>query len=141
MLDIMVYLVCLRQCLDRTTLGRLSRVIEAMLAMTGRVTMRGRARWAGTGGSYRTIQRFLTTSINWATLHWVLMRHPLLEPDEVIVLGGDEVVVTKAGTHTYGSDRFFGTFQNRVKVVDSLPVYTSGRAGYRHNWSPEQRDQ
>lgn len=75
--EIMVYFACLRQCLDCTTLGRLSRVTEAMLAMPGRVTMRGRARWAGTGGSYRTIQRCFTTSINWATLHWVLMRHHL----------------------------------------------------------------
>jgi putative transposase len=50
--DIMVCLACLRQYLDCTTLGRLSRVTEAMLAMTGRVTMRGLARWAGTGGSH-----------------------------------------------------------------------------------------
>ena len=107
--DIMVCLACLRQCLDRTTLGRLSRVTEAMLAMTGRVTMRGLARWAGTGGSYRTIQRFFTTSINWATLQWVLIRPHLLEPDDVIVLGGEDVVVTKAGKHTYGLDRFFSS--------------------------------
>ena len=45
--DIMVCLACLRQYLDWTTLGRLSRVTEALLAMTGRVTMRGLARWAG----------------------------------------------------------------------------------------------
>jgi putative transposase len=105
--DIMVCLACLRQYLDWTTLGRLSRVTEALLAMTGRVTMRGLARWAGTGGSYRTTQRFFTTSINGATLQWVLMRHHLLEPDDVIVLGGDDVVVTKAGKHPYGLDRFF----------------------------------
>lgn len=85
-----------------------------MLAMTGRVTMRGLARWAGTGGSSRTIQRFLTTSINWATRQWVLMRHPLLEPDEVIGLGGDEVVVTKAGTHTYGVERFFSSLSGNA---------------------------
>jgi len=29
-----------------------------MLVMTGRVTMLGLARWAGKGGSYRTVQRF-----------------------------------------------------------------------------------
>lgn len=112
--DIMVYLACLRQCLDRTTLGRLSRVTEAMLAMTGRVTMRGLARWAGKGGSYRTIQRFFTTSISWATLQWVLIRHHLLEPDDVILLGGDDVVVTKAGKHTYGLDRFFSSLYGKV---------------------------
>lgn len=37
------------------------------------------------------------------------MRHHLLEPDEVIVLGGDDVVVTKAGKHTYGVERFFSS--------------------------------
>ena len=39
--DIMLVVACLSQCLDPTTLRQLSRVTEAMLAMTGRVTMRG----------------------------------------------------------------------------------------------------
>ena len=56
--DIMLVLACLSQCLDTTTLRHLSRVSEAMLSMTGRVTMRGIARWAGKGGRYRTVQRF-----------------------------------------------------------------------------------
>ena len=112
--DIMAYLACLSQCLDRTTLRQLSRVTEAMLAMIGRVTMRGLARWAGKGGSYRTIQRLFTTSINWATLQWVLIRHHLLESDDVILLGGDDVVVTKAGKHTYGLDRFFSSLYGKV---------------------------
>jgi putative transposase len=80
-----------------------------MLSMTGRVTMRGIARWAGTGGSYRTIQRFFLTSISWATLQWVLIRHHRLDPDEVILRGGDDVVVTKAGQHPHGLDRFFSS--------------------------------
>jgi hypothetical protein len=29
-----------------------------------------------------------------------------------------------------------GTFQNRAKVVDSLPGYTSGMAGCRYNLAP-----
>ena len=131
--DIMVYLACLRQCLDRTTLGRLSRVSEAMLAMTGRVTMRGLARWAGTGGSYRTIQRFFTTSINWATLQWVLIRHHLLEPDDVIVLGGDDVVVTKAGKHTYGLDRFFSSLYG--KAVPGLGFLSLSLISVKHRTS------
>ncbi len=76
--DIMVFFACLSPCLDRPTLRQLQRVTEAMLAMTGRVTMRGLSRWAGTGGSYRTVQRFFTTSCSWATLQWVLIRHHLL---------------------------------------------------------------
>ena len=131
--DIMVYLACLRQCLDRTTLGRLSRVTEAMLAMPGRVTMRGLARWAGTGGSYRTIQRFFTTSINWATLQWVLIRHHLLEPDDVIVLGGDDVVVTKAGKHTYGLDRFFSSLYG--KAVPGLGFLSLSLISVKHRTS------
>ena len=71
--DIMVLFACLSQCLDTTALRQLSRVTEAMLAMTGRVTMRGLARWAGKGGSYRTIQRFFITNISWATLQWALI--------------------------------------------------------------------
>ena len=105
--DIMLVVACLSQCLNPTTLRQLSRVTEAMLAMTGRVTMRGIARWAGKGGSYRTIQRFFTTSRSWATLQWVLIRHHLLDRDDVILMGGDDVVVTKSGKQTYGLDRFF----------------------------------
>ena len=39
-------------------LRQLQLVVMAVLAMTGRVTMLGISRWAGEGGSYRTIQRF-----------------------------------------------------------------------------------
>ena len=107
--DTMVFLACLSQCLDRTTLRQRHRVTEAMLAMTGRVTMRGLSRWAGKGGSYRTVQRFFTTSFSWATLQWVLIRHHLLEPHDVILMGGDDVVVTKSGKQTYGLDRVFSS--------------------------------
>jgi len=50
-----------------------------MLSMSGRVTMRGRSRWCGKGGSYRTIQRFFTTSVNWCHLQWLLIRHHLID--------------------------------------------------------------
>ena len=101
--------------------------------MTGRVTMRGLARWAGTGGSYRTIQRFFTTNINWATLQWVLIRHHLLEPDDVIVLGGDDVVVTKAGKHTYGLDRFFSSLYG--KAVPGLGFLSLSLISVKHRTS------
>lgn len=111
--DIMVLFACLSQCLARTTICQLRRVAEAMLAMTGRVTMRGIARWADKGGSYRTIQRFFATSLSWGTLQWVLIRHHLFEHDDVLVMGGDEVVVTKAGKQTYGLDRFFSSLYGK----------------------------
>src|SRR6266571_2885951 len=98
MLDIIIVFTCLSQYLAPTTLRQLHRVTEAMLSMTGRVTMKGLSRWTDQGGSYRTVQRFFNTSISWCKLQWVLIRHHLLEPDDVIVMGGDEVVVTKSGT-------------------------------------------
>jgi putative transposase len=104
-----VLLSCFSQCLDRTTIRQLRRVAEAMLAMTGRVTMRGMARWAAKGGSYRPMQRFFTPSLSWGTLQWVLMRHHLCDHDDVLLMGGDEGVVTKSGKQTYGVDRFFSS--------------------------------
>jgi len=71
-----------------------------MLVMTGRVTMLGLSRWAGKGGSYRTVQRFFATVIPWATLLWVFFRHHVYRPGEGYLLVGDEVVATKAGKHT-----------------------------------------
>ena len=112
--DIMVLVACLSQCLEPTPLRQLGRVIEAMLAMSGRVTMRGLSRWAGKGGSYRTIQRFFTTSLNWCHLQWLLIRQHLLDADDVVVMSGDHVVVTKSGKTTYGLDRFFSSLYGKA---------------------------
>jgi hypothetical protein len=96
-------IVALCQCLPphvtATTLRPLHRIAVAMVMMTGRVPMRGLARWAGKGGSYRTIQRFFSQVLPWAILFWVFFRPHLYRPDHVSLLGGAEVVVTKAGNH------------------------------------------
>src|SRR3954452_9101923 len=107
MLDSITLLHCLVPALTRTTVRQLSRIVLAMLAMTGRVTMSGIARWAGAGGSYRTVQRFFATALPWASLFWLFFRAHLFRRTDVYLLGGDEPVVTKAGKHTHGLDRFF----------------------------------
>jgi hypothetical protein len=84
-----------------------------MLVMPGRVTMLGISRWAGTGGSYRTVQRLFSQALPWAMLFWVFFRQHVHRPDEVSLLAGDEVVVTKAGKHTYGLDRFFSSLYGK----------------------------
>ena len=112
--DIMVLFACLSQCSAPTPLRQLGRVIEAMLSMSGRVTMRGLSRWSGKGGSYRTLQRFFTTSLHWCHLQWLLIRHHLLDADEVVVMSGDYVVVTKSGKTTYGLDRFFSSLYGKT---------------------------
>ena len=49
-------------------------MVEAMLAMTGRVTMLGLSRWTEKGGSYRTVQRFFKEKIDWSALRWQLIK-------------------------------------------------------------------
>jgi putative transposase len=112
--DIMIVLACLSQCLDATTLRHLTRVTEAILSMTGRVTMRGIARWSGQGGSYRTVQRFFNTTLSWCQLQWLLIRTHLLDEDDVIVAAGDDVVTTQSGKTTHGLDRFFSSLYGKV---------------------------
>ena len=68
--------------------------------------MLGLSRWAGPGGSYRTVQRFFSQVLPWAMLFWVFFRQHVYRSDDVYLLAGDEVVATKAGKHTYGLDRF-----------------------------------
>jgi putative transposase len=112
--DIMVVLACLSQCVEPTTLRHLERVIEAMLSISGRVTMKGLSRWSGKGGSYRTLQRLFHTSLNWCQLNWLLIRHHLVDADDVALMSGDHVVVTKAGKTTYGLDRFFASLYGKA---------------------------
>jgi putative transposase len=113
MVTIVPLLACLDPVLAPTLQRQLSRVALALLTMSGRVTMRGLSRWAGRGGSYRTVQRFFSTVLPWASLFWVFFRTHCFDPDDVYLLAGDEVVVTKAGKHTYGLDRFFSSLYGK----------------------------
>lgn len=113
MVDIVALLQCTRPHVTATTVRQLSRISVAMVAMTGRVTMVGLARWAGKGGSYRTIQRFFATVIPWGILFWVFFRHYVHCSGEVYLVAGDEVIVTKAGKCTHGLDRFFASLYGK----------------------------
>lgn len=114
MTDIMMVFACLDQSLHPTTLRQLLVIAQAMLTMTGRVAMLGLSRWAGKGGSYRTIQRFFNTTVSWSVLQWVLIRTHLWEPGETLVAAGDDVIVTKSGKCTHGLDRFFCSLYSKV---------------------------
>lgn len=113
MIEIIALLHGLDQCLDSTTIRRLERIIAALLAMTGRVTMLGISRWTAKGGSYRTIQRWFKTVLPWAQIFWLFFRTHVFRPEEVYLVVGDESVVSKAGKQTYGLDRFFSSIYNR----------------------------
>ena len=84
--------------------------------------MLGISRWTGAGGSYRTMLRFFHTVIPWATLFWLFFRKHLFRANEVYLLAGDEVVVSKSGKKTYGLDRFFSSLVS--KPILGLSFFT-----------------
>src|SRR5499426_3004229 len=122
MVDIVALLQCVRPHVTSTTVRQLSRIIVAMVAKPGRVTMLGLARWAGKGGSYRTIQRFFTTVLPWGILFWAFFRTYLCSSGAYYLVAGDEVIVTKAGKRTHGLDRFFASLYS--KPVPGLAFFT-----------------
>src|SRR5437870_13454439 len=107
--DILPVLHKLEPTLPKTACRQLHRIVLAMLAMTGRITQRGLSRWTQKGGSYRTLQRFFHTNIDWAKIQWLFFAHFLLRPDTVHLLTGDESVVSKSGKQTYGLGWFFSS--------------------------------
>lgn len=113
MTDILALLQPIAPLISKTTLRQLGRVIFGMLAMTGRVTMLGISRWAGKGGSYRTIQRLYNTPLPWSAIFWDIFRKLLFQSGDEYILAGDEVVVSKAGDETYGKDCIFSSLAQR----------------------------
>jgi putative transposase len=117
-MNILALLQCLQPYFSRTDLRRLSRIVQAMLSMTGRVTMLGISRWAGRGGSYRSVQRFFNLSIAWPQVFVKFFAQHLYRPAGEYFLVGDESVVTKSGKKTHGLDYFFsGLLSKTVKGI------------------------
>ncbi|HOG78230.1 MAG TPA: transposase [Anaerolineaceae bacterium] len=131
--NILALLQPIRNSVSKTTLRQMSRIITAMLSMTGRVTMLGLSRWAEKGGSYRTVQRFFHTAIPWATLFWDFFCKHLWDPQETYILAGDESVVTKAGEKTHGLDYFFSGLLKRT--VPGLSFFTLSLIGTQRRQS------
>src|SRR2546430_6830625 len=132
-MDILALFQCLRPHVTPPTHRRLSRITLALLGMTGRITMLGISRWAGKGGSYRTVQRLFSTVLPWAMLFWVFFRQHVHCPADVYFVAGDEVIVTKAGKHTHGLDRFFSSLYG--KPVPGLAFFTLALVSVQQRWS------
>jgi len=122
MMDILALLQCIQPLMSKTDLRRMSRVVQAMLSMTGRITMLGISRWAGKGGSYRTVQRFFNTGIRWPEVFSRFFERHLNRPGGEYILVGDESVVTKSGKETHGLDYFFSGLFN--KVVKGIAIFS-----------------
>ena len=121
-MNILALLQCIQPDLSKTELRRLSRIAQAMLSMSGRVTMLGLSRWAGKGGGYRTVQRFFNAVISWPEVFCKFFMRHLYRSDGEYFLVGDESVVTKSGKETYGLDHFFSGLIN--KVVKGISIFS-----------------
>ena len=119
--EIIPFLLCIEPHLSSTTWRQLRHVVFALLCTPHRATMLNLSRWTEKGGSYRTMQRFYQTPINWLGLHWTFIQTHLLSPDGDYILAADEVVVSKAGKKTYGVGRFYsGLAQRMIPSVSFL---------------------
>jgi putative transposase len=112
--DILPILLTLSPVLPKTSCRQLHRIVVAILAMTGRITQLGISRWTDKGGSYRTVQRFFHTTLDWSKIQWRFFEHFVSRPDALYLLAGDESIVSKSGKHTYGIGWFFSSMLNTV---------------------------
>jgi len=113
MFNINLHLQGLKTCLNSKIFAQLIILVTALLSMTGRVTMLGISRWTGEGGSYRTIQRFYNSAIDWKNVQWSLIQKYYLDASDTIIIAGDGTTVTKSGKETFGLDRFYSSLYGK----------------------------
>jgi putative transposase len=112
--DILPLILRLQSVLPKTTCRQLAHIVTAVLTMSGRVTQRGISRWSDKGASYRTIQRFFQTPIDWLAVNGCFFQHFLADAKGVYLLAGDETVISKSGKRTFGLDRFFSSLADKA---------------------------
>ena len=113
-MDILSLFACFETITSSTSVRQLAVIAQAMLSMTGQITMLSISRWAGKGGSYRTINRFFATTLDWSEMMVKFFQTHLFNAEDEYILAGDETIVSKSGTETFGIDRFFSGLQSRV---------------------------
>lgn len=113
-MDILSLFGCFELLLPNVAVRQLALIAQAILTLTGRISMLGISRWTEKGGSYRTIQRFFSTLLPWKEMFAKFFETHLFNPDHEYILAGDETVVSKAGRQTFGIDRFFSGLKGKV---------------------------
>ncbi len=109
-MEILTLFACFETLASSTSGRRLAVIAEAILTMTGRVTMLSISRWTTRGGSYRTINRFFATDLPWVELLVKFFQTHLFDWKSEFILAGDATTVTKSGAQTHGIGRFFREF-------------------------------
>lgn len=135
MSEITTVLLCLQPLIRGCEFRQLILISEAVLMMHGRITMLGISRWTGQGGSYRTIQRFFNSRIDWGQLQWQLIKSVALKDSSgVILIAGDATTVTKSGKETFGLGRFFSSIYSRAVPGISFQVLSLTEVDRASSW-------
>lgn len=132
--EITTLLTCLHPLLDSKIYRQLQIVSEALLMMTGRITMLSMSRWTGKGGSYRTLQRFFKQDIPWLNLNWAIAKKSLEKSDGVVLVAGDATTVTKSGKKTFGLGRFFSSIYSRAVPGIAFQILSLLEVNKRISW-------
>lgn len=101
----------------KVKIGVLREIIKGIYCISsGGVTMKNISRWTGGGCSYRTVQRFFSSPIDWLAMNIILLRTVVLGVPSAskYVLAMDEVVEKKAGKHTWGVDWFYSSIAGKA---------------------------
>lgn len=113
-MDILSLFACIQPLVATRTVRHFAIIAEAVLAMSGRITMLGISRWTSNGGSYRTVQRFFSSVLPWTELLVRFFRTHLFDWASEYILAGDATTVIKSGKETHGIDRFFSGVIGKV---------------------------
>ena len=124
-MNILSLLQCIQSSLSKTNVDRMSMIVQAMMSMTGRVTMLGISGWTGKGGSYRTVQCFFNAVIPWWQVIGKFFEQHLYDHEGQYIMVGDESVITKSGQETHGLDYYFSGHLN--KVDKSMAIFRLSR--------------
>jgi putative transposase len=122
-MNILTLFACCSPLISTVSVSRLADIAQAVLTMTGRITMLGISRWSEKGNSYRTIQRFYAAKLPWSEMLAEFVRHHLFNPNHEYILAGDATTVTKSGSETHGINRFFsGSLGAVVKGLEFFVI-------------------
>ncbi len=113
-MDILPLFACFELLMPTISVRRLAVVAQAVLTMTGRMTMLSISRWTEKGGSYRTVNRFFATKLPWSEMFAKFFETHNFNAEHEYILAGDETVVSKSGKETFGIDRFFSGLKGKV---------------------------
>jgi DDE superfamily endonuclease len=113
-MDILTLFSCFQPLATSVTVGHFAIIAEAILTMSGRITMLGISRWTPKGGSYRTVQRFFNTDLPWTELLVKFFSTHLFDGTGEYIVAGDATTVTKSGKKTNGIDSYFSGVIGKV---------------------------